>query len=215
MLPFLPCPPSLAASAPSNFVLTPGSTTIKATWEQAEPERLTSYTLSLLANEPFEWLPVQAGATERSHEWVGLRSNHHYYVTLGSCESPISLPGWGCKWAGFAAGSTTTTTSARWQPTKGLTWYWQLNGPLPAMTGTGAPAKATAWLIDGESTTAAQVAALHAAGHKAVCYVDVGTAENWREDYSSFPAGVKGGELAEWPGEYFSTSTNSACSSRS
>ena len=33
-----------------------------------------------------------------------------------------------------------------------------------------------------------------------ICYIDVGTAENWRSDYSSFPASVMGSSNG-WPGE--------------
>ena len=85
--------------------------------------------------------------------------------------------------------------TAHWTPPKTLTWYWQLNGALAAMSGSGAPARAAAWDVDGESTSAAQVAALHSAGHKAICYVDVGTWEPWRADAGSFPAAVKGSSV--------------------
>jgi hypothetical protein len=68
------------------------------------------------------------------------------------------------------------------------------------MAGAGLPAQATAWDIDGFDNTAATVAALHAAGHKAICYIDVGTAEDYRSDYASFPASVLGNTNG-WPGE--------------
>lgn len=55
--------------------------------------------------------------------------------------------------------------------------------------------------IDGESSTAADVAAIHAAGAKAVCYVDVGTLEKGRSDYGQFPSSVVGPAVAGWPGE--------------
>jgi hypothetical protein len=44
------------------------------------------------------------------------------------------------------------------------------------------------------------VSALHAAGRKAICYIDFGTWENWRPDASSFPDSVKG-KSNGWPGE--------------
>ena len=93
------------------------------------------------------------------------------------------------------AGAPPEKGTAHWTPPKTLTWYWQLNGTLAAMSGTGAPARAAAWDVDGESTSAAQVAALHSAGHKAICYVDVGTWEPWRADAGSFPAAVKGSSV--------------------
>jgi hypothetical protein len=46
--------------------------------------------------------------------------------------------------------------------------------------------------IDGFDNAAAVVAQLHSAGRKAVCYIDVGTWENWRSDANSLPAVVKG-----------------------
>jgi Glycoside-hydrolase family GH114 len=55
--------------------------------------------------------------------------------------------------------------------------------------------------IDGEGATAADVAAIHAAGAIAVCYVDVGTLEPGRSDYDQFPASVIGPAVQGWPGE--------------
>jgi hypothetical protein len=55
--------------------------------------------------------------------------------------------------------------------------------------------------IDGENSTAADVAAIHAAGAIAVCYVDVGTLESGRSDYSQFPSSVVGPPVQGWPGE--------------
>jgi hypothetical protein len=49
--------------------------------------------------------------------------------------------------------------------------------------------------------TSAQVAQLHAMGRKAVCYVDVGTWENWRPDAKEFPKSVLGKPDGGWPGE--------------
>jgi hypothetical protein len=55
--------------------------------------------------------------------------------------------------------------------------------------------------IDGDGATAADVAAIHAAGAIAVCYVDVGTLEQGRPDYAQFPASVVGAGVQGWPGE--------------
>jgi hypothetical protein len=55
--------------------------------------------------------------------------------------------------------------------------------------------------IDGEGATAADVAAIHAAGAIAVCYVDVGTLEQGRSDVTSFPSSVVGPGVQGWPGE--------------
>ncbi len=55
--------------------------------------------------------------------------------------------------------------------------------------------------IDGEGATAADVAAIHAAGAIAVCYVDVGSLEMGRSDYAKFPATVIDPVVSGWPNE--------------
>ncbi len=62
-------------------------------------------------------------------------------------------------------------------------------------------AGAVVYDVDGENSSAADVAAIHAAGAKAVCYVDVGTLEKGRSDYSKFPSSVVGPGVSGWPGE--------------
>jgi hypothetical protein len=54
--------------------------------------------------------------------------------------------------------------------------------------------------MDGFDNMAATVASFHAAGQKAICYIDVGTWENWRSDAGSFPAALLGNGNG-WPGE--------------
>ena len=83
--------------------------------------------------------------------------------------------------------------AAWWQPPQQLTWYWQLTGtPLVE------PVDATD--IDGFDTTASTVSAFHSRGQHVICYIDVGTAENWRPDYGQFPAADLGSDNG-WPGE--------------
>lgn len=55
--------------------------------------------------------------------------------------------------------------------------------------------------MDGFETPAKTVAAVHVLGKRAVCYIDVGTWENWRPDAKRFPASVLGRPDAGWPGE--------------
>jgi hypothetical protein len=55
--------------------------------------------------------------------------------------------------------------------------------------------------LDGFDTPAATVAAVHALGKHVVCYLDVGTWENWRPDAKRFPSDVLGKPDAGWPGE--------------
>ena len=49
---------------------------------------------------------------------------------------------------------------------------------------------ASVYIVDGEETPAATVAALHAAGRKVVCYLSAGSWEDWRSDAGAFPASV-------------------------
>ena len=82
----------------------------------------------------------------------------------------------------------------RWHPPQHLTWYWQLQGRVRT-----SPA-AQAYDIDGFDTGRSVVARLHAAGRRVVCYIDVGTWENWRPDRNAFPGRILGRPNG-WPGE--------------
>lgn len=55
--------------------------------------------------------------------------------------------------------------------------------------------------LDGFDTPASVVASLHALGKKAVCYIDVGTWEDWRPDAKAFPRRVLGRPDRGWAGE--------------
>jgi hypothetical protein len=91
-----------------------------------------------------------------------------------------------------------------WRPSSAtpIHYHWQLSAqfvsPADVVPGSGQ----VVYDIDGETNTAATVAALHALGPdvKVVCYVDVGTYENYRSDAASFPASVLGSSNG-WPGE--------------
>jgi hypothetical protein len=86
-------------------------------------------------------------------------------------------------------------TTTWWRPTAGLTWQWQLSGKLNRTV------DAQVYDVDAVDTTAADVAALHAAGRKVICYVSAGSYEDWRPDAKSFPAKVLGDDLDGWAGE--------------
>ncbi|MCJ7552161.1 MAG: endo alpha-1,4 polygalactosaminidase [Anaerolineae bacterium] len=55
--------------------------------------------------------------------------------------------------------------------------------------------------IDLFAADAETVAALHASGRMVVCYVSVGSVEDWRPDAGQFPDSVVGRNYAGWPGE--------------
>lgn len=56
---------------------------------------------------------------------------------------------------------------------------------------------------DPDLVTASDVAALKAQGTYMVCYVSVGTREDWRSDAGAFPDAVLGAPYIEWEGETF------------
>ena len=57
--------------------------------------------------------------------------------------------------------------------------------------------------IDGFDNPASTVAALHALGKKVVCYIEVGAAENYRSDYSQFPAAALGKVMPGYSSEKY------------
>ena len=83
-----------------------------------------------------------------------------------------------------------------WQPTVGTTWQWQLQD-LPLDTSI----EAEMYDIDMFDNDAETVADLHVQGHKVVCYISVGSWEDWRPDADQFPASLIGNDYEGWAGE--------------
>lgn len=83
---------------------------------------------------------------------------------------------------------------ALWQPNLNTSWQWQLSTPVDQSV------NVQMYDIDMFDNDAGVVASLHNAGRKVMCYVDVGTWENWRPDADQFPKSVKGKNNG-WPGE--------------
>ena len=83
-----------------------------------------------------------------------------------------------------------------WRPKPGTDWQWQLNA-LPI----DLSIDVDMYDIDLFDNDAATVAALHAAGRKAVCYLNAGGWEDWRPDAAEFPEGIIGANLDDWNGE--------------
>lgn len=107
--------------------------------------------------------------------------------------------------SGMASSSSSGSTSSSgsvWTPTAAgpIHFHWMIGGFKTADILTG-QAGQVVYDIDGEGATAADVAAIHAAGAIAVCYVDVGSLEQGRSDYAQFPASVIGPPVVGWPGE--------------
>jgi len=82
-----------------------------------------------------------------------------------------------------------------WQPPPSTTWQWQLSDPLDLSF------DVDMYDVDLFDTDAATVTALHNQGRIAICYISVGSWEDWRPDADQFPAAVLGNEYEGWPGE--------------
>jgi hypothetical protein len=84
---------------------------------------------------------------------------------------------------------------AAWVPAAGTSYQIQYDGTVDLRV------PAQVYDLDAFDTAATTVTALHARGRHAVCYVDVGTWENWRPDAGEFPKSVLGRRDGPWPGE--------------
>ena len=82
-----------------------------------------------------------------------------------------------------------------WQPPLQTSWQWQLPTPVDQKI------NVQMYDIDMFDNDANVVASLHSKGRKVVCYIDVGTWENWRPDAKKFPNVVKGKPVSGWQGE--------------
>ncbi len=110
--------------------------------------------------------------------------------------------------SGGGSGSSSSGSSAKldggavWSPTTAapIHFHWMI-GDFTQADILSNQAGTVVYDIDGENGTAADVAAIHAAGAIAICYVDVGTLEMGRSDYSQFPSSVVGPAVSGWPGE--------------
>jgi hypothetical protein len=87
-------------------------------------------------------------------------------------------------------------TSDWWHPAPGLTWQWQLTD-LPVDTSV----EADVYDLDLFDTNPEIINELHSKGRKVICYISVGSIEDWRPDAEQFPDLVIGNEYDGWPGE--------------
>jgi len=88
-----------------------------------------------------------------------------------------------------------TPAAGWWRPRPGLRWQWQLTGPLDLTV------PAQVYDLDLEETPASVIEALHRRGVRVICYISVGSYEEWRTDAHRFPPEVLGKPYAGWPGE--------------
>lgn len=82
-----------------------------------------------------------------------------------------------------------------WHPTVGLTWQWQI-GNTDIDTSIAADVYDIDLYVDQSI-----IDELHARGRRVICYINVGSWEDWRPDRDQFPAEVLGHDYEGWPGE--------------
>jgi hypothetical protein len=82
-----------------------------------------------------------------------------------------------------------------WRPVQGTSWQWQLTGAV------NLDVRADVYDIDLFDTDRSTVAALHAQGRRAICYMNAGAWEPGRPDSGQYPAGVLGNTVSGWPAE--------------
>lgn len=90
--------------------------------------------------------------------------------------------------------TTPPPASDWWHPSPGLTWQWQLDEEVDTSV------EAEVYDID-LYTEQSLIDELHAQGVKVICYISVGSQEDWRPDTDQFPAEVLGNNYDGWPGE--------------
>jgi endo-alpha-1,4-polygalactosaminidase (GH114 family) len=81
-----------------------------------------------------------------------------------------------------------------WHPAPGLTWQWQLDDEVDTSV------DAQVYDID-LYVDQSVINELHTRDVKVICYISVGSQENWRPDADQFPAEVLGKNYDGWPGE--------------
>jgi hypothetical protein len=86
--------------------------------------------------------------------------------------------------------------AARWQPQPTTAaWQWQLQGKIDTSI------DADVYEVDAFEVGAKTVAKLHRLGRRAICYLDVGSWENYRPDADRFPKAVLGRAYEGYPDE--------------
>jgi hypothetical protein len=82
-----------------------------------------------------------------------------------------------------------------WRPTLGLTWQWQIGDD-----DIDTSVKVDVYNVD-LYVDQSIIDELHAKNRKVICYISVGSWENWRPDKDRFPPEVMGEDYEGWPGE--------------
>ena len=129
---------------------------------------------------------------------------------------------WSCAGTGGGTNASCVTASGStaggswWKAAPGSEWQWEIDHALDTSSasdmGTGktayngdtAPAtNPVIYDIDGFDNDASTVSTLHSMGMKVTCYIEVGSAENYRSDYSEFPAASLGNTMPGYSAEKY------------
>jgi hypothetical protein len=107
-------------------------------------------------------------------------------LAIGAAFAPAAAQAQSCPHAAAGIWHPAPTTAP---------WQWQLQGRID----TGVDA--CVFDVDGFETPAATVAALHRGGAEVICYLDVGSWEEYRPDARRFPRSVLGRRYEGFPEE--------------
>ena len=99
--------------------------------------------------------------------------------------------------AGCSGGTGAADARAKiWKPKPTTAaWQFQLQGKIDLSI------KAPVYEVDGFDVSKKTVAQLHRKGRKVICYIDVGSWENYRADKDQFPKSVIGRKYDGYPNE--------------
>jgi hypothetical protein len=117
------------------------------------------------------------------------------FLSIPACASSHSEPAPSMKETDAMPERTSSITSKDWwRPAAGLTWQWQLTGKLDLDLKTD--------VVDIDLDVGRSIVDhYHSKGTKVICYISVGSYEDWRSDASQFPQEVLGNDYEGWPGE--------------
>ena len=76
-------------------------------------------------------------------------------------------------------------------------WDWQLTEPYDLHV------HVKPLVVEADDHAAGDISALIAPGVKPICYLSVGTWEDFRDDAGQFPEHILGKPLSNWPGERY------------
>ncbi len=109
---------------------------------------------------------------------------------LTTCARPLATP------TPAPMPTPSPTPATWWHPEPGLSWQWQLTGKLDMDLQTD--------VIDIDLHVGKSVVDyFHQRGTRVICYISVGSYENWRPDKERFPEEVIGKKYEGWAGEWW------------